>query len=185
MRKCPSSRSGSALFGQGKRRSRRRTAAQAAWAIGDPLESAARLRIAPCRGVLGSGCFSFLWFALFPRCARRIEARLQGAGASAQRAALAFPLRLGSAWPSGGIGRGASRRETRARRSQAALSVALNSWGAAGMGRGGSGNSGSMACRGKSGAAGSASWGCSLQQAIRARQGRRQGACGAERSGKK
>ena len=172
MRKCPSSRSGSAPLAQGKRRSRRRTDARAAWAIGDPSEPAARLRIAPGWGVLGSGVFFVPWLGCSHVSARRIEARLKGAVASAQRAARAFPLRLGSDWLSYGIGRAAGRRETRARRSRAALSVALNSWGEAGPTR--------QIRRG-----GLRVSGLSAQQAIRARQGRRQGARGAERSGKK
>ena len=67
------------------------------------------------------GCvFRSLACVVSPLRAWRIEARLKGAVASAQRAARAFPLRLGSDWLSYGIGRTAGRRETRARRSQAA-----------------------------------------------------------------
>lgn len=135
MRKCPSSRSGSAPLAQGKRRSRRRTDARAAWAIGDPSEPAARLRIAPGWGVLGSGVFFVPWLGCSHVSARRIEARLKGAVASAQRAARAFPLRLGSDWLSYGIGRAAGRRETRARRSQPAL-IRLEFMGRGGHGAG-------------------------------------------------
>ena len=44
---------------------------------------------------LGLGCFSFFGLVVSPLSARRMEARLKGAVASAQRAARAFPLRIG------------------------------------------------------------------------------------------
>lgn len=120
MRKCPSSRSGSAPLAQGTRRLRRRTAREPHGQSATHRSRRRACALRPVGAFLGRGCFSSLGLVVSSLSARRIEARLKGAVASAQRAARAFPLRLGSDWLSYGIGRAAGRRETRARRSQAA-----------------------------------------------------------------
>ena len=158
MRKCPSlgSELGHLRRGNGGRAAERPRKPHGQSAPRRNRRRACALRLVGA--FLGRGCFSFLWFALFHRCAP--DALRRGFRARAHRRN-APPARslcgLGLIGQAAGLGapRAVARREPGVPNLLSIRRVEF--MGRSGLDRGGSGNSASRARHGKSGAAGFAS----------------------------